>query len=79
MTKTLNQIIFFSSIKIRIFFQQQWESEYIFRNNLSLVCLYLSLYISLLLFVHLFLIFFFNKCPINIMTNINTQETDYSV
>jgi hypothetical protein len=30
MTKTLNQIIFFSSIKIRIFFQQHWESEYFF-------------------------------------------------
>jgi hypothetical protein len=28
MTKTLNQIIFFSSTKIRIFFQQHWESEY---------------------------------------------------
>ena len=30
MTKTLNQIIFFSSTKIRIFFQQHWESEYFF-------------------------------------------------
>ena len=29
MTKTLNQI-FFSSTKIRIFFQQHWESEYFF-------------------------------------------------
>ena len=32
MTKTLNQI-FFSSTKIRIFFQQQWESEYNFRKK----------------------------------------------
>jgi hypothetical protein len=30
MTKTLNQIIFFSSTKIRIFFQEHWESEYFF-------------------------------------------------
>ena len=30
MTKTLNQIIFFSSTKIRLFFQQHWESEYFF-------------------------------------------------
>ena len=33
MTKTLNQIIFFSSIKIRIFFQQHWESEYFLEKN----------------------------------------------
>ena len=33
MTKTLNQIYFFSSTKIRIFFQQQWESEYFFRKK----------------------------------------------
>jgi len=33
MTKTLNQIIFFSSTKIRIFFQQHWESEYFFRKK----------------------------------------------
>jgi hypothetical protein len=32
MTKTLNQIIFFSSTKIRILFQQHWESEYFFRK-----------------------------------------------
>ena len=32
MTKTLNQI-FFSSTKIRIFFQQHWESEYFFRKK----------------------------------------------
>jgi hypothetical protein len=32
MTKTLNQIILFSSTKIRIFFQQHWESEYFFRT-----------------------------------------------
>jgi hypothetical protein len=31
--KTLNQIIFFSSTKIRIFFQQHWESEYFFRKK----------------------------------------------
>ena len=30
MTKTLNQIFFYSSNKIRIFFQQHWESEYFF-------------------------------------------------
>ena len=30
MTKTLNQIIFCSSTKIRIFFQQHWESEFFF-------------------------------------------------
>ena len=29
MAKTLNKIIFFSSTKIRIFFQQHWESEYL--------------------------------------------------
>ena len=33
MIKTLNQIIFFSSTKIRIFFQQHWESEYFFRKK----------------------------------------------
>ena len=33
MTKTLNHIIFFSSTKIRIFFQQHWESEYFFRKK----------------------------------------------
>ena len=33
MTKTLDQIIFFSSTKIRIFFQQHWESEYFFRKK----------------------------------------------
>ena len=33
MTKTLNQIIFFSSTKIRTFFQQHWESEYSFRKK----------------------------------------------
>jgi hypothetical protein len=33
MTKTLNQIIFFSSTKIRIFFQQHWKSEYFFRKK----------------------------------------------
>ena len=56
-------------------------------NNMSLVCLYLSLYISFLLFGH-----FKKKCVAilakknvqmikskYIMTNINTQETDYSV
>ena len=32
MSKTLNQI-FFSSTKIRIFFQQHWESEYFFRKK----------------------------------------------
>ena len=35
MTKTLNQIIFFSSTKIRIFFQQHWESEYFFRKPVA--------------------------------------------
>jgi hypothetical protein len=34
MTKTLNQIIFFSPIKIsEYFFQQHWESEYFFRKK----------------------------------------------
>jgi hypothetical protein len=33
MTKTLNQIIFFPSTKIRIFVQQHWESEYFFRKK----------------------------------------------
>ena len=33
MTKTLNQIIFFSSTKIRIFFQQHCESDYFFRKK----------------------------------------------
>ena len=33
MTKTLDQIFFFSSTKIRIFFQQHWESEYFFRKK----------------------------------------------
>jgi hypothetical protein len=32
-TKTLNQIIFFSSTKIRIFFQQHWESEKFLRKK----------------------------------------------
>jgi hypothetical protein len=32
MTKTLNQFLF-SSTKIRIFFQQHWESEYFFRKK----------------------------------------------
>jgi hypothetical protein len=32
MAKILNQIIFFSSTKIRIFFQQHWESEYLKKN-----------------------------------------------
>ena len=36
MTKTLNQIILFSSIRIRIFFQQHWESEYFSEKNRSL-------------------------------------------
>ena len=36
MTKTLNQIFFCSSTKIRIFFQQHWESEYFFRKDPSL-------------------------------------------
>jgi hypothetical protein len=34
MTKTPNQI-FFPSTKIRIFFQQHWESEYFFRKKHS--------------------------------------------
>ena len=33
MTKTLNQITFFSSTKIRVFFQQHRESEYLFRKK----------------------------------------------
>ena len=33
MTKTLNQIFFCSSTKIRIFFQQHWKSEYFFRKK----------------------------------------------
>jgi hypothetical protein len=33
MTKTLDQIFFYSSTKIRIFFQQHWESEYFFRKK----------------------------------------------
>ena len=33
MTKTLNQIIFFPPPKSEYFFQQHWESEYIFRKN----------------------------------------------
>jgi hypothetical protein len=33
MTKTLNQIILFCSTKIRIFFQQHWESDYFFRKK----------------------------------------------
>ena len=33
MTKSLNQIIFFFSTKIRIFFQQHWESEYFFKKK----------------------------------------------
>jgi hypothetical protein len=33
MTKTLNQIIFFSSTKNRILFQQHWESEFFFRKQ----------------------------------------------
>jgi hypothetical protein len=51
-------------------------------NNLSLVCLYLSLYISFLLFGHFFnfLIFFLTHGVQiikrkYIMTNIDTQET----
>ena len=60
-------------------------------NNLSLVFLYLSLYISFLLFGHFFLFFYFiffdtqKKKTVQIikrkyiMTNIDTQETDYSV
>ena len=55
---------------------------------LSLVCLYLSLSISFLLFGHLFFFCSEQKNEIKknvqiikrkyIMTNINTQETDYS-
>jgi hypothetical protein len=58
-------------------------------NNLYLVCLYLSLYISFLLFGHFFIFFFFffgvKKRIVQIikrnyiMTNIDTQDTDYSV
>jgi hypothetical protein len=61
-------------------------------NNLSLVCLYLSLYISFLLFGHFFyfsIFIFLTHCVSKknvqiikrkyIMTNIDTQETDYSV
>jgi hypothetical protein len=33
MTKTLNQIIFFSPPKSEYFFQQDWESEYFFRKK----------------------------------------------
>ena len=33
MTKTLNQIIFFPPSKSEYFFQQQWESEYLFRKK----------------------------------------------
>ena len=33
MTKTLNQIIFFSPSKSEYFFQQHWESEYFFRKK----------------------------------------------
>ena len=67
-----------------------WYS-YIRLNNLSLVCLYLSLYIFFLLFGHflLFLFYFFSVCQKKknvhiikrkyIMTSIDTQETDYSV
>jgi hypothetical protein len=35
--KTLNQIIFFSPPKSEYFFQQHWESEYIFRKKNILV------------------------------------------
>ena len=55
-------------------------------NNLYLVCLYLSLYISFLLFGHFFIFFFLCQKKIvqiikrnYIMTNIDTQDTDYSV
>ena len=63
-------------------------------NNLSLVCLYLSLYIFFLLFGHFFLTHSVcqkkkkKKTNVQIikrkyihfvMTNIDTQETDYSV
>jgi hypothetical protein len=33
MTKTLNQIIFFPPPKSEYFFQQHWESEYLFRKK----------------------------------------------
>jgi hypothetical protein len=33
MTKILNQIIFFSFTKTRIFFQQHWESDFFFRKK----------------------------------------------
>ena len=33
MTKTLNQIIFFPPPKSDYFFQQHWESEYLFRKK----------------------------------------------
>ena len=33
MTKTLNQIIFFSPPKSEYFFQQHWQSEYLFRKK----------------------------------------------
>ena len=33
MTKTLNQIIFFLPPKSEYFFQQHWESEYLFRKK----------------------------------------------
>jgi hypothetical protein len=59
-------------------------------NNLSLVCLYLSLYIFFLICGHFFFFVFFLKHSVQkknvqiiirkyIMTNIDTQETDYSV
>jgi hypothetical protein len=36
MKKTLNQVIFFSSTKIRIVFQQHWKSEYFFgKKNIA--------------------------------------------
>ena len=54
-------------------------------NNLSLVYLFLSLYISLLLFGHFFYTLSQKKKNVQIikrkykMTNIDTRETDYSV
>ena len=33
MTKTLNQIFFFPPPKSEYYFQQHWESEYIFRKK----------------------------------------------
>jgi hypothetical protein len=33
MTKSLNQIIFFSPPKSEYFFQQHWQSEYLFRKK----------------------------------------------